>query len=62
MKTDFPEGQTVKNLEPHKTEEWQWFNLEKLPTPLFLTLENLLEGRCYQATQNPGKLLASSLI
>ena len=24
-----------KNLEPHKTADWQWFSLNKLPRPLF---------------------------
>jgi len=30
-------------MEPHKTEEWKWFALDQLPTPLFLPLENLLK-------------------
>jgi 8-oxo-dGTP diphosphatase len=30
-------------IEPNKCECWQWFNFDKLPNPLFLPLQNLLE-------------------
>ena len=29
--------------EPNKCKQWKWFELDKLPTPLFLPLENLLK-------------------
>ena len=29
--------------EPNKCLEWQWFDIDKLPTPLFLPLTNLLD-------------------
>lgn len=28
-------------LEPHKCEQWQWFDVHQLPTPLFATFGNL---------------------
>lgn len=31
-----------KALEPDKCEKWEWFEWQKLPKPLFLTIENLL--------------------
>ncbi|MBI5223962.1 NUDIX domain-containing protein [Candidatus Micrarchaeota archaeon] len=32
-------------LEPHKCEEWKWFALNDLPSPKFLSLENLLRQK-----------------
>ena len=32
----------LKNLEPDKCECWQWFDLNNLPSPLFLSLENFI--------------------
>ena len=32
---------------PHEMSEASWFRWEDLPEPLFLSLENLLAGRCY---------------
>jgi len=32
----------VKNLEPEKCEGWQWFDLNNLPSPLFLSVDNLI--------------------
>lgn len=32
-----------KNLEPDKCEGWQWFDLDNLPNPLFLSVENLIK-------------------
>jgi 8-oxo-dGTP diphosphatase len=31
-------------LEPHKCERWEWFSLNALPQPLFLTFENLAKN------------------
>lgn len=33
---------TLEILEPHKCEKWDWFSLDKLPSPLFKTVESLL--------------------
>ncbi len=33
----------VVNLEPEKCERWEWFDWEKLPQPLFLSLAHLIE-------------------
>lgn len=41
MKCDFPEGQVVQNMEPHKISEWKWFYWDNLPENLFLPLKNL---------------------
>jgi len=34
---------SVKVMEPHKCEQWDWFSWENLPEPLFLPLQNLLK-------------------
>jgi len=31
-----------KTLEPHKCEGWHWFEIDNLPTPIFLPFANLL--------------------
>ena len=30
-------------MEPHQCKQWQWFDLDELPEPLFLPLVNLLK-------------------
>lgn len=37
-----PEGEP-QVVEPDKCKQWQWFELDKLPDPLFLPLTNLLK-------------------
>jgi len=32
----------IKNNEPHKCAGWQWFDLNNLPSPLFLSLDTLI--------------------
>jgi hypothetical protein len=32
---------------PHEMSEVGWFRWEEFPSPLFLSLENLLAGRCH---------------
>ncbi|MDN3504044.1 MAG: DUF1937 family protein [Rhabdochlamydiaceae bacterium] len=32
----------VKNLEPHKCEEWKWFDYYDLPSPLYISMRNLI--------------------
>lgn len=44
FRADFPEGQEVQNLEPHKLIEWNWVEVEKLPENLFLPMKNLLNS------------------
>ena len=41
MRCDFPDGQVVQNMEPHKIREWKWFDWDHLPENLFLSLRNL---------------------
>lgn len=36
-------SQNACNLEPHKCEEWNWFNVQELPQPLIPTMQALLE-------------------
>lgn len=38
--SDSPDTQVI---EPDKCEEWKWFEIDNLPEPLFLPLENLLK-------------------
>ncbi len=33
---------TPRMMEPDKCEGWQWFDWDKLPTPLFKTIESLI--------------------
>jgi 8-oxo-dGTP diphosphatase len=42
MVCDYAAGD-LKNLEPHKCDEWRWFGWDELPSPVFLPLENLLK-------------------
>lgn len=37
-------GGEVRILEPHKTTEVQWCELESLPEPLFIPLENFVKN------------------
>jgi 8-oxo-dGTP diphosphatase len=47
MQATLAPNQQVKNCEPHKAKNWQWFNLEELPSPLFLPLGKLIERDGY---------------
>jgi ADP-ribose pyrophosphatase YjhB (NUDIX family)/RimJ/RimL family protein N-acetyltransferase len=47
MRAELTTDQMIKNLEPHKNEEWRWFSLEDMPEPLFLPLAQLLDGKAY---------------
>ncbi|KZN40993.1 hypothetical protein N474_11605 [Pseudoalteromonas luteoviolacea CPMOR-2] len=42
MAADCPVGEAVI-MEPEKCKAWQWFSLDALPKPLFLSMENLLK-------------------
>ena len=46
MEGEHQMGEPVVNA-PHEMSEVAWFRWDKLPSPLFLSLENLLSGRCY---------------
>lgn len=37
------QGGKVRVKEPHKCEEWCWFEWDNLPQPLFLPIQNLLK-------------------
>ncbi|MFO7966829.1 MAG: NUDIX hydrolase [Archaeoglobaceae archaeon] len=39
---DYDSGE-VRVKEPHKCEEWKWFDWNALPRPLFLPIQNLLK-------------------
>lgn len=38
------ESGKVKVMEPHKLEEWSWYDLDRLPKPLFAALEYSFEA------------------
>ena len=42
VQADYVSG-TAKVLEPEKCEKWEWCKWSKLPSPLFLSLENLVD-------------------
>ena len=42
MVCDYDSGE-VETLEPEKCEGWEWFAWDNLPTPLFLSLEDLMK-------------------
>jgi len=44
MISDFESGE-VQLMEPDKCEQWEWFEWDNLPSPLFLpTINQLKEG------------------
>lgn len=47
MKVKISDDQFAKNCEPHKTEEWCWFDVNELPSNLFLPLQNLVSDIMY---------------
>lgn len=51
--TIWMEGEFVSNepavRAPHEMSDVRWFDIEALPQPLFLSLANLVAGRCYPA-------------
>lgn len=50
MKSSFPADQKVENCEPHKTSEWCWSDMDKLPESLFLPLRQVIDGFHYGST------------
>lgn len=40
-------NQVVRNMEPDKTENWEWFSLDALPEHLFLPIKHLSLGLSY---------------
>ena len=47
MRANYTLEQRIENKEPHKIEEWLWFDTNNLPAPLFLPLKQLIEGKGY---------------
>ncbi len=47
MQARLAPNQQVKNCEPHKAKNWQWFALNQLPSPLFLPLGKLIDRDGY---------------
>jgi 8-oxo-dGTP diphosphatase len=35
----------AKNMEPDKSEGWDWYNVDKLPEPLMLSIKLLLQEK-----------------
>ncbi|HJK86151.1 MAG TPA: NUDIX hydrolase [Candidatus Megaira endosymbiont of Nemacystus decipiens] len=60
MSVNMPENQKIINIEPHKVEEWGWFNLSFLPKGLFVPLENLILGKHYGSKNNLHMTLVNS--
>ena len=48
MDADHRSGEAAVRAD-HEMSEVGWFRWDRLPSPLFLPLRNLLEGRCYGA-------------
>lgn len=44
MLADYDSGE-VKIMEPEKCEQWEWFDWNNLPKPLFLPAQNLLKQK-----------------
>lgn len=51
MVCDYESGE-LQNMEPEKCEQWGWFAWNKLPEPLFLTMQNLLKQH-FNPFKNP---------
>jgi hypothetical protein len=51
MKASCRQNQEIINCEPHKIIEWKWFVISALPEPLFLPLQQLVEGKAYGLKQ-----------
>lgn len=44
MAAKLPASTIVKNMEPHKVESWEWFDINNLPDNLFLTVKTFLKN------------------
>lgn len=47
MKAKYVEGRIIRNMEPEKAENWEWFDISNLPENLFLPLKNLFKQKSY---------------
>ena len=43
MVADLPTGQEARVIEPEKCEKWEWFPWDKLPSPLMLGIQKVIE-------------------
>jgi len=41
MISEYDSGK-LQNMEPEKCEKWDWFSWDKLPSPLFIPIQNLI--------------------
>lgn len=51
-----PENAIPATLEPDKINDWRWFSLDKLPSPLFFPLQNFLLGKHFSHLSTPSLL------
>lgn len=43
--TKISSDKEIRNLEPEKVSSWEWFDIDRLPSNLFLPLKNLLDNQ-----------------
>ena len=53
--TKFFQGDPVI-CEPEKCASWEWVPFEKIPSPLFLPLENLFQGKALEVLEKFAKM------
>jgi 8-oxo-dGTP diphosphatase len=42
-KVEIKEDDKLKNMEPDKSEDWEWYSLDALPSPLFGEIERMVK-------------------
>ena len=43
-KTNLTDDKDLKNVEPDKSEDWEWYSVDALPSPLFGNIDKLLKN------------------